>query len=1609
MSLLHRASALAIVTALACGVSAVQAQVVTDISGDGSTPTVVGRPDPTTYFIDGGTRSGDNLFHSFQGFNLGFGDLAVWLRSQGDGAQINHVINRVTGGDPSLIFGTLTTSGMPNASFWFINPAGIVFGQGASISVPNAAYFSTAQELRFGDGAVFSTPTPTGSTFSMADPRAFGFLGGQGDILVSGVTSDFAQGPLSLSAANVGIFGSQFLAYGLDVAAVGGGSAEVATANVAQRAVGDGTLLFENSFIDSFDTDRDINLAGGVVLVRSDTGGRISTHSGEFNDGGDLNIAAGLLEVSGRARLVASSSQGGPFGRAGGDINISAEQLLVLDGGQIETSTLGPGAGGNILIEAGSIIVAGQPDPEDFTSRSAIQSFAFGEGDAGFISIETGSLRVADGGFIGSDSEIDATGAAGGVGIFAQDVEIVGGGLISSNTYGRGAGGLVSIASDRLFLADGGTIASSTISPFEGAGDAGLIELRIGNLTIADGGLIVTSTSGPGQGGAIDIDAIDVTIRGSGTIESAVGPGATGNAGAILITAQSLNLIDNLSDDPDVTGGIIANSSGPGAGGLVEIVVDQLSMQRGAILANAFAEGDAGAVLIDARTVDMNGGLIQSSTAGSGEAGTISVVADLLSMTGDSSILSEAAAGTGNAGLINVEVGRLTMAENSTISSSTGTPGFGGFVLVTAGEIAMRSGASILSVTVGDGDAGDVLIEAGDLDMEDAEISSGSFGRTGNAGTVTIEARTIRLGDNGRISSSTDGAGAAGSVSVAADRLTLLAGGSISSNANGLETGNAGSVLVDAGELVIDGGSIESETFGTGNAGDVTIVADTIRMLNGGRISSAAFCADLGCLTSGNAGSITIQARSLDMTSGASVDTSTDGAGDAGDILVEAARITLSGSAIIASDANPGASGNAGTVEVRAAELTLDEGFISSETYGVGDAGDVLIVSNAIVMRNGATITSSAAECSDGSCRADGNAGFVTIETGTLDMQSGATIATVTSGAGDAGLIDISAQRLTMNDASINSSANLGSTGQAGVVDIRVGQFVMDNSSSVTSATLGAGDAGGVFIAVDDLVMGYGSEISSSAGICLDGSCVATGNAGAVQILAGTIDMGLGTGIRSVSFGPGDAGLVVIEADRLTMNEAVITSSVLEGSSGAAGLVFVQAGDLDMTYSFIESETFGSGRGGDVGVIADVLRMREGSRISSSSLGCINDGCDQAGDAGSVAVQARLIEMSDYSSIESGTFSAGDAGAVSVAAGRLVLRDFATISSTTFSSGNAGSIDIEAGDIVLSSGGRIQSSQDDESGTGNAGSIRIVTDTLTVGRDPLDRLGITTSIFRTGQAGSINITAGTINLDGGSIGSSARGLDGGRSGDVSLISDRLTMTDGARIETVSLNRDTAGSILVDADDILIQDGSRITSDNLSTAGGAAGSILLAANRIRLLDGGEVSSNSSSGAAGDIELVLPDDGFLQLAGADRPGIITTSSGPGTGGRIIIGNPFLVLSEGGRILALGQEGGANVLLTSAFFIRSADRLNLVSVDGSLIVDSQVGDLSSGTEAIDLSFLDASAVLRGQCSGADDTGRTSRFSARPTGPFGAVEAPRQMDVSDPLPRMLAGGACS
>jgi filamentous hemagglutinin family protein len=133
-----------------------------------------------------GRLRGRNLFHSFERFGVERGGRVTFTGPRG----LDNVISRVTGGEASRIDGTLA-SRVEGADVWLVNPSGIVFGPGARLDVPGSFHVSTADELRFEDGAAFSARDPSGSTLSVAAPEAFGFLGGAPTgIVVSGSRLD---------------------------------------------------------------------------------------------------------------------------------------------------------------------------------------------------------------------------------------------------------------------------------------------------------------------------------------------------------------------------------------------------------------------------------------------------------------------------------------------------------------------------------------------------------------------------------------------------------------------------------------------------------------------------------------------------------------------------------------------------------------------------------------------------------------------------------------------------------------------------------------------------------------------------------------------------------------------------------------------------------------------------------------------------------------------------------------------------------------------------------------------------------------------------------------------------------------------------------------------------------------------------------------------------------------------------------------------------------------------------------------------------------------------------------------------------------------------------
>jgi filamentous hemagglutinin family protein len=143
------------------------------ITLDGS----LGPPGPLTgpdYRIGAelGQLRGSNLFHSFGAFNVPTGGSATFTGPP----TIANILSRVTGGQPSAIDGLLRSE-IAGANLFLLNPSGVLFGPNASLDVRGSFHVSTADFLRFGDGAKFSANLGQESMLTVAPPTAFGFLG----------------------------------------------------------------------------------------------------------------------------------------------------------------------------------------------------------------------------------------------------------------------------------------------------------------------------------------------------------------------------------------------------------------------------------------------------------------------------------------------------------------------------------------------------------------------------------------------------------------------------------------------------------------------------------------------------------------------------------------------------------------------------------------------------------------------------------------------------------------------------------------------------------------------------------------------------------------------------------------------------------------------------------------------------------------------------------------------------------------------------------------------------------------------------------------------------------------------------------------------------------------------------------------------------------------------------------------------------------------------------------------------------------------------------------------------------------------------------------------
>ncbi|OQY54926.1 MAG: hypothetical protein DRR08_16410 [Candidatus Parabeggiatoa sp. nov. 2] len=452
------------------------------------------------------------------------------------------------------------------------------------------------------------------------------------------------------------------------------------------------------------------------------------------------------------------------------------------------------------------------------------------------------------------------------------------------------------------------------------------------------------------------------------------------------------------------------------------------------------------------------------------------------------------------------------------------------------------------------------------------------------------------------------------------------------------------------------------------------------------------------------------------------------------------------------------------------------------------------------------------------------------------------------------------------------------------------------------------------------------------------------------------------------------SGSLFIRAGSLELTESYIRSERLHVQEGGVidsktdtlhaqedGITDIQADHMSLTNSHIQSVTNDVGNSNAIVIfVADTLTLSSSIIIGNSHSKQTN-----AGKGGKIQIEAEQVRLENQSSIASSTFGAGEGGTItlkvadtlSISGKRETNRPSGIVSNshaTQVNAGTAGQIEIEAGQILIENG----SIASNTFGFGNGGAIVLkVAETLALS----DGGKITSESARLPEAISLPI---------------------GHAGRIEIEANQLSLTEQARIAGSTAGVGDGGTVLIKVADVLtLSNQSQIgaLSKSAEANAGKAGEISVQARAINLINNSLITAETANASGGNITVTTADLLYL------RGGKITTSvkGGTGDGGNITISHPvFVVLNQGG-IKARADEGrGGDIYIQSEQFVRSNNSLvsasSRLGIDGNVEIDAPEINMDAFLLVLSGNYIDASGQFQPSC----DTQRThqNRFVVKP-----------------------------
>ena len=1162
----------------------------------------------------------------------------------------------------------------------------------------------------------------------------------------------------------------------------------------------------------------------GVLLQNANTeitsvDGDISVTGFGGNSSGSFNY--GILLQDG-AKINSS------FNGYAGNILINTDQLSVSNGAQLNASTFRKGNGGSIIIKANDLVKFDGGNSEAL-SEVGSQMISDAVGNAGDISITTGSLEVTDGALLGASN------------------------------FGKGSAGSITIEATDLVKFDGG----NAFSNVNNEGDSGGISITTGSLEVLNGAQLNANTGGIGNGGSITIEANDLVKfegeGGNGTFSvalSEVGPEAVGKGGDISITTGSL----------EVTNAVLTTStSGVGDAGRVEITATDWvkfdgeadSTPTGAFSnVNERAVGNAGNVSINTGFLEVtNNARLSTRTSKVGDAGRVEITAtDWVKFDGGNSgaFSNVEKNAEGQAGDINIQTRSLSLINNSQITAQTSGKGNAGNIKVRDVDSVSITDSIISSQSDSDFKAGDVTINAngnpatsvtmqGIRTLSDGMTSPGGLSveanGVGDAGSVIVNARQLTVKEGAEISATNISSKSENITLRGLNTLEVRDGGQITAST---ETGIAGNLSINQDETPVSSVQISgansrlaAEATGEGgNAGDVTINAQQLTVADGATVSARNVSAQE------EGGSVNLRGlNTLNVFNGGQITASTE-TGEAGDVRINqeggaADSVEISGAdSRLAAEAT-GEGGKAGGVTINARQLTVKEGAEVSARNVSGTSDDIILKGlNTLEVLDGGKITASTET---------GRAGNLTINKDETPVSS-----VQISGIGS----NLAAQAENPR-------------GEAGSVTVNARDLTVGQSASISASNVNAPEGGNITLENLETLQVSGGEISATT---------EDGKAGNLQVKQGQTPVNniqLNQGKLTVqATGTGDSGSLTVNARALNLqNNAEISAST---NSGEGGDISLQGLDtLQVNNSNISAST-------QTGEAGNVRVNQEGDGADSVQISGANsrlaaEATKEGGNAGGVTINAEQLTVADGAKVSAQNVSAQEGGSINLQGlNTLNVLNGGQITAST-ETGTAGNLTINKDQTPVNS---VQISGKDSilgvGATGEGDNVRAGDLTVNAGEMTISDGAAVTVSSPEGQAGTLTITtAQNLRLNEGSI-TAETGQSGAESGGANIIlnvADLLFLANQSEISANARADANGGNVDINARFVIasfpaIPNGSDISAN---AEDGDGGRIDLTADGIFGIEFREeqtplsdITATSESGEDGIVTLDDPND-------------------------------------------------------------------------------------------------------------------------------------------------------